>query len=114
MGREARALPRSRSAVLFLASIGSSYNIGIRHMLPVYPFLALAAAAVLARIARGRGDGGRRRGAASASSPRFRPSAREIARIHPHELSYFNPLAGGPERRPERSCRTRTWTGASI
>ena len=28
--------------VLFLASIGTSYNIGIRHLLPVYPFLALA------------------------------------------------------------------------
>src|SRR4029077_2189123 len=24
-------------------------------------------------------------------------SAAELARIHPHELSYFNPLAGGPE-----------------
>ena len=31
-------------AALFLASLGAAYNIGIRHMLPVYPFLALAAA----------------------------------------------------------------------
>src|SRR5262249_14400748 len=42
-------------AVLFLASIGASYNIGIRHLLPVYPFLALAGAGVLARaLAAGR------------------------------------------------------------
>src|SRR5438552_11797394 len=38
--------------VLFLASIGSSYNIGIRHMLPAYPFLALAAAGAFARAPR--------------------------------------------------------------
>ncbi len=83
--------------VLFLASIGTSYNIGIRHMLPVYPFLALAAAGVLAR-ARARSP----RGGAVwlvwllAALPLL--SAIEIARIHPHELSYFNPLVGGPEK----------------
>src|SRR5262249_3477510 len=37
-------------AVLFLASAGASYNIGIRHMLPVYPFLALAGAGSLWRL----------------------------------------------------------------
>src|SRR5262249_21125368 len=41
--------------VLFLASMGASYNIGVRHLLPVYPMLALAAAGVLSRAwARGR------------------------------------------------------------
>lgn len=80
--------------VLFLASIGSSYNIGIRHLLPVYPLLALAGAGVFARA--------RQRAGAKAllwllaALPVL--SAVEIARIHPHELSYFNPLAGGPER----------------
>jgi hypothetical protein len=85
--------------VLFLASIGSSYNIGIRHMLPVYPFLALAAAGAFARA---------RRRAREKSDARARTlvwilaalpvvSAVELARIHPHELSYFNALAGGPE-----------------
>jgi len=79
--------------VLFLASIGSSYNIGIRHMLPVYPFLALAGAGIFARVRR-------RRGRALvwllAALPAV--SAAELARIHPHELSYFNAFAGGPER----------------
>jgi 4-amino-4-deoxy-L-arabinose transferase-like glycosyltransferase len=84
-------------AVLFLASIGSAYNIGIRHMLPVYPFLALAGAASFSRLS-------------SRSAPARRPPAAaavvallpllcgyELLRIHPHELSYFNLFAGGPE-----------------
>src|SRR6266508_4706003 len=39
--------------VLFLASIDSRYNIGVRHMLPVYPFLALSGAGLLARLRHG-------------------------------------------------------------
>jgi hypothetical protein len=80
--------------VLFLASIGSSYNIGIRHMLPVYPFLALAGAGVFARVRRS--AGGKALVWLLAALPAV--SAAELARIHPHELSYFNALAGGPER----------------
>ncbi len=78
-------------AVLFLATMGASYNIGIRHLLPVYPFLALAGAGVLARL---RETGRRRTALLLAALPLL--SAFELARIHPHELSYFNPLAGGP------------------
>ena len=78
--------------VLFLASIGSSYNIGVRHMLPVYPFLALSAAGLFARLR----HGPRRRTAVWLMAALPILSATEIARIHPHELSYFNALAGGP------------------
>ncbi|HEV8231395.1 MAG TPA: hypothetical protein VGQ75_03540, partial [Thermoanaerobaculia bacterium] len=84
-------------AVLFLASIGSAYNIGIRHMLPVYPFLALAGAAVFARFSLGMA-GGRLPIAVAALAILPVLSAYELLRIHPHELSYFNALAGGPER----------------
>ncbi|MDQ5857446.1 MAG: hypothetical protein M3542_04110, partial [Acidobacteriota bacterium] len=84
-------------AVLFLASIGSAYNIGIRHMLPVYPFLALAGAALFARVAAvGRGPKWRIAAAVFALLPVL--SGWELLRIHPHELSYFNAFAGGPER----------------
>jgi 4-amino-4-deoxy-L-arabinose transferase-like glycosyltransferase len=95
--------PRSRAeasltlltpVVLFLVLAGSSYNIGIRHLLPVYPFLALAAAGVLARL--GEGAGGRRRLALALLVGLPLVSAVEVARVHPFELSYFNPLAGGP------------------
>jgi len=85
-------------SVLFLASIGSAYNIGIRHMLPVYPFLALAGAAVFARVAEGAGRGARWKLATAALALLPALSAWEVLRIHPHELSYFNALAGGPER----------------
>ncbi len=80
--------------VLFLASIGSSYNIGIRHLLPVYPFLALAGAGIFARARRR--AGGKAFVWLLAALPLV--SAAELARIHPHELSYFNAFAGGPER----------------
>ncbi len=85
-------------AVLFVASIGSAYNIGIRHMLPVYPFLALAGAALFARVAAAAGSGGKRRAAAAAFALLPVLSGCELLRIHPHELSYFNAFAGGPER----------------
>ena len=83
--------------VLFLASIGTTYNIGIRHLLPVYPFLALFGAALFARSWERRRES--RRAALAAGAWLVLPlvSAVELARIHPHELSYFNPLAGGPE-----------------
>ena len=83
--------------VLFLASIGSTYNIGIRHMLPVYPFIALFAAAVFARFWTRRTEGARPRAAAIALAALPLVSLAELVRIHPHELSYFNALAGGPE-----------------
>jgi hypothetical protein len=83
--------------VLFVASIGSTYNIGIRHMLPVYPFLALFAAAVFARLWERRGESPLRRAAALAMALLPAAAAVELVRIHPHELSYFNALAGGPE-----------------
>lgn len=80
-------------ALLFLASMGSSYNIGIRHLLPVYPLLAMAAAASLARI---RDRKSRLVPLLLLGVPLL--AAAETLRIHPHELSYFNALAGGPER----------------
>lgn len=85
-------------AVLFLASIGSAYNIGIRHMLPVYPFLALAGAAVFARAADRGATPAKRRAVAAAFALLPALSAWELLRVHPHELSYFNVFAGGPER----------------
>jgi hypothetical protein len=78
--------------VLFLVAAGASYNIGVRHLLPVYPFLALAAAGVLARMREGRGH----RAAVLLFVLMPLASAAELARVHPHELSYFNPFAGGP------------------
>jgi 4-amino-4-deoxy-L-arabinose transferase-like glycosyltransferase len=82
--------------VLFLASVGTTYNIGIRHLLPVYPFLALFGAALFARAWESRGASTRARVACGVWLVLPLVSAVEVARIHPHELSYFNALGGGP------------------
>ena len=85
-------------AVLFLASVGTTYNIGIRHLLPIYPFLALFAAALFAKAWRAAKTSLPARAAAVFWIVLPAVSAAETAGIHPHELSYFNPLAGGPDR----------------
>ena len=68
-------------------------------MLPVYPFLALAAAAVFVRAAAARGRDTRGGPAPAALALLTLPlvAGYELLRIHPHELSYFNAFAGGPE-----------------
>ena len=73
------------SAILFLSSIGSAYNIGIRHMLPVYPFLALAAAAVFVRAAAARDQDTRGGPAPAALALLALPlvAGYELLRIHP-------------------------------
>jgi 4-amino-4-deoxy-L-arabinose transferase-like glycosyltransferase len=91
-GRQDGALWLLPVLVLFLASAGSSYNIGIRHMLPVYPLLAMAGAGALSRLAAVRPRAGVLLMAALPIA-----SAAALARIHPHELSYFNAFVGGPE-----------------
>mgnify|MGYP001037866926 FL=1 len=90
--REGRrfALVLGATALLFLLlSARTTYNIGVRHALALFPLAAIAAGAALA---------GR--------PPRLRRlavlgglfvAAVEIATVHPHELSFFNALAGGPE-----------------
>lgn len=89
---EQAALLLLPAGVLFLGSMGTSYNIGIRHLLPVYPFLALAGAGLFAHL---RKTTRAQAAALLLSLPIL--SAVEVWRIHPHELSYFNPLVGGPE-----------------
>jgi hypothetical protein len=80
----------------FLVSLTSSMNIGVRHLLPVYPFLFVLTSAILL--------GERRPGAARVST--FAAillgmvMVVESASIHPDYLAYFNVLAGGPQNGP--------------
>lgn len=67
--------------LLFVASIPSAYNIGVRHILPVYPLLAIAGATVLAR----------RRAIAAVV---VIAAVVSLVRIHPHEIGYFS-FGGG-------------------
>ena len=74
--------------VLFAASIPSSFNIGVRHILPVYPLLVIAGAGVLARRLP-------RRVYAGVAAALIAASAFSLWSSHPHELGYFNALARG-------------------
>lgn len=73
------------------ASVTSNLNIGLRHLLPIYPFLFILAGYFLAQRLP------RRVGAAlfalAAALQIF-----ELARVQPHYLAFFNTPAGGPEK----------------
>jgi hypothetical protein len=76
-------------AVYWAFSVTSHLNIGHRHILPTYPALFIVAG-LLVR------PGGSRWLAATAAALVVWNAA-ESARIRPHYLAYFNPIAGGPE-----------------
>ena len=75
--------------IVFLSSIASSYNIGVRHVLPAVPFLAVGAAVAIVR--------GLPRGAAAPALLGLGLlQAVETLAVHPHEVSFFNRASGGP------------------
>ena len=78
----------------FASSMTSGINIGMRHILPVYPFLYVGAAAWLATRAHWR------RGV-TVLALLVALQMGECARITPDYLAFFNELAGGPGRGPE-------------
>ncbi len=78
--------------VFFLGLVlTSNANIGIRYLLPVYPFLYAAAGAVLFACRPTLW-----RNAAAAGICLL--LAAETVSVHPHYLAFFNRLSGGPER----------------
>jgi len=79
----------------FAFSTGSSYNIGIRHVLPVYPLLAIAACRWVGRAGEGALEAGRRFRAPAMVLALCVAQAATAVSAHPHELSYFNVLGGG-------------------
>ncbi len=82
----------------FFFSMTSSYNIGIRHLLPIYPLLALAGARLVAFAREELAPGtARRRLAFTALAAVGLAQAAIAVRAEPAELSYFNALAGGAD-----------------
>jgi hypothetical protein len=78
----------------FVFSMTSGINIGMRHILPVYPFLYVGLAAWLASPPR-------RRAGVYVLAALTALQIGECARITPDYLAFFNELAGGPGRGPE-------------
>ena len=86
-------LPWAFMAGILIVAIPSRINIGVRHVLPIYEFLAVGAGAGVLSLVR---QGGWRRGAAFVMLLWYGIAS---AGAHPDYLAYFNELAGGePER----------------
>jgi 4-amino-4-deoxy-L-arabinose transferase-like glycosyltransferase len=77
---------------IFLAMTQSKVNIGVRHILPVYPFLLILAGR-LATVAFER----RRMRFLLIGMPMML-TALSALRIAPHHLAYFNEFVGGPDQ----------------
>ncbi len=92
--KSARRWYRLAPLLVFLVIYGavmltSRLNIGVRHLLPLYPMLYLLAGAVVWLP--------RRRGGATVLAILLAGHAAASLSIRPHYLAYFNPLLGGPE-----------------
>lgn len=77
-------------AVYWATSIHSTLNIGVRHLLPVYPFMIILTSVVIARITR------RSKVALWAVVVLLGWYVVENARVFPYYLTYFNETVGGP------------------
>ena len=85
--RELLALALPLLALVALLTLNRA-NIGVRYLLPIYPFLFVWIGCVWA------GAPGRRGAIAFAAVAAYYVGA--VALVHPNHLSFFNVLAGGP------------------
>jgi hypothetical protein len=81
--------------VFMSAAMASDINLGLRHVLPIYPFLVMVAAAA-AWTLMGRGRAGR---IALAAVAVFWVA--QYGRAYPNSLGYFNSFIGGPRHGAE-------------
>jgi hypothetical protein len=78
-------------AIIFAASFFDATNPGVRRVLPALPFLLLFAAHSVHRAPRN---------GVALACVLLAGTGLEALRIHPHQLSYLNTLAGGSSRGP--------------
>jgi len=96
--RELRRLPLEwfvlfvPMSAYFLASMASKINIGVRHILPVYPFLFILVAAIVLRAR----WGWPRRVLSFVLCVVALLEVGESAMVYPHYLAFFNSVSGGP------------------
>jgi Dolichyl-phosphate-mannose-protein mannosyltransferase len=92
LGRREAMLLLVPVSIIFLAATQSKTNIGLRHILPVYPFLFVLAS----RLATVRFN---RRWLAQflVGAPLIFTAVSSL-RIAPHQLAYFNEFVGGPDQ----------------
>jgi hypothetical protein len=78
-------------AVYLAFAISSRINIGLRHILPIYPFVLLLSALPVAEFLRAGNRGGR-----VFLGAVYLIAVLEFARAYPHTLAFFNQTVGGP------------------
>lgn len=78
-------------ALYLIFALSSNFNIGNRHLLPIYPFLIVFAAKVGRAL-----EPGQPRALAIVCVALLSWHVIEAARVYPHHLAYFNQIAGGP------------------
>ncbi len=87
------------TGVLLAMSFLTDICLGLRYILPIFPYGFIAAGKVapwLAGLPKGA-----RRAATAAVLAALAVDAGSVAAIHPHYLAYFNQVAGGPGRGPD-------------
>jgi hypothetical protein len=82
------------ASLVVIFSTVSNLNIGIRHVLPALPFLFL----LMGPIFRTCADPRRNRAAAGVAAVAIGAGVWNAATLHPDHLTFFNAIAGGPER----------------
>lgn len=89
-------------AVYWAAMLRSHMNIGVRHLLPAFPFMFILVARQIVRMFEGLGKSAdrsvlRRQVARVALGALLGWQAITVLRVYPSYLAYFNELAGGPD-----------------
>ena len=98
----------------FFFSLGSSFNIGIRHALPIYPLLAIAASRAVSGWREREETPGTIRFPALAAAVLFAAQGATALSCHPHELSYFNFMGGGMSGGYRRLADSNTDWGLDL
>lgn len=83
--------------ILFVMSVFTNINLGLRYVLPAFPFVYVAAGN-LGIWASGLASVGQRRAAWTFVGLSLTATAASTVWVHPHYLAYFNQLSGGPDR----------------
>jgi hypothetical protein len=97
---DAVALLAVPCVVLCAMSFGTNINLGLRYVLPAFPYLFILAGGVIPAARSLRVTALRKLGFATILAAILSTSW-AVASIHPHYLAYFNFIAGGPDRGAE-------------
>ncbi len=83
------------AVILFVMSVFTNINLGLRYVLPIFPYVFIAAGK-LVPWASGFGTKNSRRAAWALIAAGISFTALSCLTIHPHYLAYFNWVSGGP------------------